>query len=469
MERGLSALAVQYLGYAAEITASRTDNTMREVINGAAEDFRLLERSSGTADYTALQQWTLRHPWIVSALYVPDDDPESAIFVREPGAEGEPNELDGEFYSTEGAVEYTWDPERLLSQLRQQVVRTPEIHAPHLPEAAELRQSSAIELVPRRIGAPVGRAGRLMSVTVPLSPPLEAWAIRATVDTTWVGTGWSSPRTLSLIISGIALLVVAAGTSVALRGLGRAAQANQLRAALIANVSHELRTPLAMIRLGAETLKKGDRVPQQMRDQMLDSMLREVLHLHHLVENVLDVARLQEAGKAPVFTPVNPAELVRSVVASYAAWFESKGFTVELDIREPVHTQLWDREAMARAVLNLIDNAIKYSRDDHVVTVGTRETEDSLEVWVSDRGIGIRPTEVSLIFDPYYRASFTDTESRRGAGLGLTLVQQIVRSHGGTIEVDSHPGIGSTFRLVFPLAGDEPESKLEAGFNVERA
>lgn len=451
MERGLTALSVQYLGYAAEITATRADNVVRELVTGAAEDFRLLERSSGTADYTALQQWTLRHPWVVSALYVPDDDPEQSIFVREAEPPGMGEELVGEFYTAQGAIEYTWDPEAVLSELRGSIVRTPEIHAPHLPEAEELRSSSRLQLVRRSDSPPVGRAGQTMMVTVPLSPPLSDWAIRASVETTWAGTGFSSPRILSLLISGVALAVVMLGTFFALRGLARAAEANHLRAALIANVSHELRTPLAMIRLGVETLKRGEgRIPQQTKDEMLDSMLRESLHLHHLVENVLDVARLQDGGKAPSFSTVDPSDLVRTVVSNYSAWFASKGFHVELELEDDVDEQSWDRDAISRAVLNLIDNAIKYSRDDKVVTVGVHQRESAIEIWVADRGLGIQPSEVTRIFDPYYRASFSDTESRRGAGLGLTLVQQIVAAHGGTIEVDSHPGIGSTFRLVFP-------------------
>lgn len=469
MEGGLTALAVQYLGYAAELTATRADAQMRDLMLEAAEDFRLLERSSGTADFTALQQWTLRHGWITSALYVPDDDPEETIFVREPSLDGNGSEeLRAEFFSAEGAVEYTWDPDRVLEILRQTAVRTPEIHAPHLPEADELRQTSRIALVRRDETPNVGRAGRTMRVAVPLAPPLQDWAIRASVETTWAGTGWSSPRTLSLVISALAILVVMIGTYFALRGLARVAEANELRGALIANVSHELRTPLAMIRLGAETLKRGDRLPPAARDQMLDSILREVLHLHHLVENVLDVARLAERGLRPTFGSVNPADLVRSVVADYSAWFESKGFTVQTEIEDEVEEQRWDREAISRAVLNLIDNAIKYSRDDRVVTVGIHQRTDEIEIWVADRGVGIHPAEVTRIFDPYYRASFSDTESRRGAGLGLTLVRQIVEAHGGTIEIDSHPGIGSTFRLVFPRQVQQHAAGNERELNAER-
>src|SRR5439155_8335662 len=111
----------------------------------------------------------------------------------------------------------------------------------------------------------------------------------------------------------------------------------------------------------------------------------------------------------------------------------------------------WDRDAVSRAVLNLIDNAIKYSGDDNKqIDVVLRQTEASIVIEVKDRGIGIDSDDLAHIFEPYYRAQFSDTQTRRGAGLGLTLVQQIVASHGGRIEVESQPLRGSTFRLLFP-------------------
>jgi signal transduction histidine kinase len=106
--------------------------------------------------------------------------------------------------------------------------------------------------------------------------------------------------------------------------------------------------------------------------------------------------------------------------------------------------------------LNLIDNAIKYSNEEKAIEVVLRQDEAHVIIEVKDRGIGIAAGDLARIFDPYFRAQFSDTITRRGAGLGLTLVQQILASHGGRVEVESVPGTGSTFRLMFPraLAGD---------------
>ena len=123
-----------------------------------------------------------------------------------------------------------------------------------------------------------------------------------------------------------------------------------------------------------------------------------------------------------------------------------------MQLDEAIDEQLWDREAVSRALLNLIDNAIKYSDDVKAIEVVLRQADGHVILEVKDSGIGIDQKELTRIFDPYYRAQFSDTQTRRGAGLGLTLVQQILASHGGRVEVESEPGKGSTFRLLFPFA-----------------
>src|SRR5207244_9215160 len=125
-----------------------------------------------------------------------------------------------------------------------------------------------------------------------------------------------------------------------------------------------------------------------------------------------------------------------------------------------IEEQLWDREAVSRALLNLVDNAMKYSGEVKQLHVILRQTEQHVVIEVRDRGIGIESADLQRIFDPYFRAQFSDTQTRRGAGLGLTLVQQIVVSHGGRIEVDSATGIGSTFRMLFPRGRSEAQQAV---------
>ena len=452
MERGANTLAVQFAGYAAEITARRVDAAIRAELSRANEEWQQIERGSNTPDDEAVRQWINNNEWIVTAIYVPDHDPASSVYVSEL-AEAKPNaqRLNREFFTSSGTVRYTFDPDRLLTRVHAAIRQQPLIRTAGMPGMLDLEQRAEVSVVPAPVKSGLTRLTNGFAFTSPLAAPLQKYAIRAAVPISYAGSGWENQRLVSLLVSLLALTLMAIGAALAMRGLRQEAETTKLRGALIANVSHELRTPLSMIRLGAETMKLGSRLSAKERSELEDQILREVLHLSHLVENVLDVARIQnQQARALAFTPVHPRDLVSMLVTSYESWIRSKGFTVSVDIDDNIEPQMWDRDAVSRALLNLIDNAIKYSGDDKRIDVCVRQTTEHVIIEVRDRGIGIDTRDLARIFDPYYRAKFSDTQTRRGAGLGLTLVQQIAASHGGRVEVDSEPGKGSTFRLLFP-------------------
>jgi signal transduction histidine kinase len=446
MESGANTVAVQYAGYASEITARRVDAAVRAEFTRANDEWQQIERGSNTPDDEAVRQWINSNEWIVTAIYVPDHDPASSVYVSELGeAESRAQRLSREFFTSSGTVRYTYDPQRLLTRVHPAIRQQPLIRTSMTTQRADVTVISSTAK-PGLIRLPNGFA-----FISPLAPPMQQYSIRAAVPTAYAGSGWENQRVVSFWVSLLALTLMAIGGFLAVRGLNQEAETMKLRGALIANVSHELRTPLSMIRLGAETLKRGARLKPEERSEIEDSILREVLHLSHLVENVLDVARIQnQQARALAFTPVHPRDLVSTLITSYESWIRSKGFTVSIDIDDQVEPQMWDRDAVSRALLNLIDNAIKYSGDDKRIDVCVRQTDQNVIIEVRDRGIGIDSRDLGKIFDPYYRAKFSDTQTRRGAGLGLTLVQQIAASHGGQVEVDSKPGEGSTFRLLFP-------------------
>ena len=464
MELGANDVAVQYAGYAAEITGRRVDAAVRSEFSRAWDEWQQVERRSPSPSITSLRDWIMKHEWIVSAIYVPDVDPENSIYASEIQAAGAGHgeaHLTREFYTATGTVRYTYDPVRLLTRLRGTIAQQPLVNTRANANNLGVTQRAEVALV--RIGRGYGLA-KLddgFVFTAPLAAPLEGYGIRAIVRTVYAGSGWQNHRVISLWLSFVALALTTLGAYMAMRGVKKESETTKLRAALIANVSHELRTPLSMIRLGAETLRRGAKLKESERQDIEEQILREVLHLSHLVENVLDVARIQhDQTKAVAVMPVYPRDLVTSLIATYKSWIESKGFTVTAKIEDGIGEQLWDREAVSRALLNLIDNAIKYSADDKVIDVVVRQTPTSVIVEVCDHGIGIEPRDLLRIFDPYFRAQFSDTQTRRGAGLGLTLVQQIVEAHGGRAEVESTPGAGSTFRLLFPRS---PEPSGVAG------
>ncbi|MGA7617225.1 MAG: HAMP domain-containing sensor histidine kinase [Thermoanaerobaculia bacterium] len=456
MEKGLDEFAVQYLAYVAETTARRTDAIIQSELTRSADEWQQIERMIDEPTFGSLQRWINRNPWIVSAIFVPDIEPENSIFVssiNEP-ASRKNDLLTNEFYTATGTMKYTYDPALLLETTGPTLKTEPVVATPHLPEARDIRKYTHTRVVPTgaSAGGLVQGAPEGLAVVVPLAAPMSRYAVRSSVEISVISAAWRNHRAVSIWLAAVAVGAFALGAMLALFGLRRQAEANRLRAALIANVSHELRTPLSMIRLGAETLKRGQKkLSPEQRTTIEDSILREAMHLSHLVENVLDVTRLARSSKPLVFAPVKPDELVESLISTYEGWIRSRGFTVETKIDALVPEQMWDRESISRALLNLIDNAMKYSADTRVVEVSLRQHDDAVVVAVRDHGIGIDEREIERIFEPYYRARFSDTETRRGAGIGLTLVRQIIEAHGGAIEVDSRPGEGSTFRMVFPM------------------
>ncbi|HVT45936.1 MAG TPA: HAMP domain-containing sensor histidine kinase [Thermoanaerobaculia bacterium] len=461
MERGLDSLSIQYLAYAAEVTARRADSTVRNTMNGTLEDWHEIERGNPNPDFESLQQWVGDNDWIVSAIFLPDSDPVHAIYFSDPEASRDGVRVTQEFFTPNGTVRYTYDPALLLDYAKRSVRQQPMIEERARPQERLLPSQSQIDLVAASTNG-VAETVDGFAVMVALGAPLEQFAVRASIRTDYIASGWENHRTVSVAFAAISFLLLVVGAGFAIRGLTRETEAAKLRAALIANISHELRTPLSMIRLGAETLKRSERLAENERNDLQESILREVIHLNHLVENVLDVARLQKSTRPLAFTPVRPAELVRTLLTTYRSWIENRGFTLEADIDESIEEQMWDRDGVSRALLNLIDNAIKYSSSDPRLHVSLTQREHAVEISVTDHGIGVSGREIQRIFEPYFRATFSDTETRRGAGLGLTLVHQIMRSHGGRVDVDSLPGSGSTFKLSFPRAkrvqGTEPAS-----------
>ncbi len=447
MENGVTTLARQYASYSGEISARRTDTAVSAELARAGEEWQKIERRMSTPTAESLRGWIGDNDWIVSAMFVPDGDPATSIYASEPNGNGHRGaRLTREFFTPSGTVRFTFDAERLLNHA------SAALHQPLLERGREIREQAQVTLVPRPAKDGLMGSGAGFSFIAPLAPPLDRYAIRSFVPATYDGSSfWGNPRVISTWVSLVAVLLTALGAVIALRGLRKEAETMKLRGALIANVSHELRTPLAMIRLGAETLKRGGtKLRDKDRHDIEEQILREVLHLSHLVENVLDVARIQNRStKALSFQPVFPRELLTSLLATYESWIQSKGFTLTVNL-DDIGEQLWDRDAVSRSVLNLIDNAIKYSGDIRQLAIALRQTDGHVVIEVRDRGIGIASTDLERIFDPYYRATFSDTQTRRGAGLGLTLIQQIMLSHGGRVEVESQLGDGSTFRLHFP-------------------
>jgi signal transduction histidine kinase len=259
--------------------------------------------------------------------------------------------------------------------------------------------------------------------------------------------------TLFTAALGVLVAVIAAGSVFTWRLMRRETEIAQLKSDFVANVSHDLKTPLSVIRMFGETLEMG-RVPEEGRRQEYYRVItRESERLSRLIDNVLDFSRI-EGGRQryePTPTPVEP--LVRETVDAFAYPLEQQGFAVDVRVEADLPDVPLDAEAVGQALTNLIDNAIKYSADRRAIVVEARRDGDWLVLAVADRGIGIPPAEQRRIFEKFYRVGRSETQGRRGSGVGLALVRHVVEAHGGTVGVESAPGEGSRFTLRLPLAG----------------
>jgi signal transduction histidine kinase len=184
----------------------------------------------------------------------------------------------------------------------------------------------------------------------------------------------------------------------------------------------------------------------------------ESRRLTQLIDNVLDFARMEAGRKKYRFANADLARLVSDVVKPYEDHIRSSGFRLSVNLEESLPPALVDREAVSQAVLNLVDNALKYSTDRKHLSIRVWKCKGEVAIQVADQGIGIPESEQRRIFDKFYRVSTGLVHDTKGSGLGLTLTNRIVEAHGGRIEVDSRPGSGSRFTIFLPIspAGSEP-------------
>jgi len=255
-------------------------------------------------------------------------------------------------------------------------------------------------------------------------------------------------------------LMLLAGLVLVWTNVRRELKLSRLKSDFVANVSHELKTPLALIRLFAETLELG-RVPTEEKKQQYHRIInKESRRLTQLINNILDFSRIEAGRKEYRLVRTDLAAVVRDVVDAYRFPIEHQGFTLDLAVAEDLPEMETDPEALSQALINLLNNAIKYSPADKSIAVSVRRQGDRVLVSVADRGIGIPKAEQKRIFEKFYRVESSLVHSTKGSGLGLALVQHITEAHGGRVEVTSAPGEGSTFTLSLPVRGeaaaDEP-------------
>jgi two-component system, OmpR family, phosphate regulon sensor histidine kinase PhoR len=224
-----------------------------------------------------------------------------------------------------------------------------------------------------------------------------------------------------------------------------------IRRDFVANVSHELRTPLASIRAIAETLHDGALHDPDVALPFLETIIREADRLGRISQDLLTLSDAE--SKAPAKNSFDLAGLMREVVGRSEAHAQQSNVKLQLRV-EPDLSLTASRDQIEQVLVNLIDNAIKYSAGEGVVSIEASGGEDKVIISVSDTGIGIRQQDLPRIFERFYRVDKARSRESGGTGLGLSIVKNIVEGHGGDVKVSSELNRGSTFTVNIPNVKD---------------
>ena len=237
------------------------------------------------------------------------------------------------------------------------------------------------------------------------------------------------------------------------RDVRRELRLAEMRSRFVAAVSHELKTPLTGIRMFAEMMHMGRPIDPDTQAEYLETIVNESERLTRLLNNVLDFSRIEQGQKTYHPEPNDLAEIVRATARTMTYPLEQEHFALHVEIEDNLPPVCVDRDGIEQAILNLLTNAMKYSGERRDIDLLLRSEEGREIIEVSDHGVGIDPVEQVRIFEQFYRVLSPDNEGIPGTGLGLTLVQHIVRAHGGTVTVRSTLGEGSTFSMHLPMEG----------------
>lgn len=274
-------------------------------------------------------------------------------------------------------------------------------------------------------------------------------------------------RLLEVTMVSLSAIVIVIGAIAIILVSEKERRVSTLKSEFVANVSHELKTPLALVRMFAEMLQSGRVQSDAKRQEYLDIIVRESERLSALIENVLDFARLERGRGSYEFAEGDVGDAVVRAANVYRYRAEREGVRLVVDVEPNLPRAHIDERAIQLAVVNLVDNALKYAPGGEEIVVRVGAQRDSVQVSVVDEGPGVPPDERQRIFERFVRLPSRGDSPVRGSGIGLALVKHIAESHGGRAWVSSrgdpqHLGQkGSTFSFSIPAAGPRGSHRME--------
>jgi two-component system, OmpR family, phosphate regulon sensor histidine kinase PhoR len=227
-------------------------------------------------------------------------------------------------------------------------------------------------------------------------------------------------------------------------------QMDQIRREFVANVSHELRTPLSILRGYIEVLLDEPETPREELARILSIMERHSKRLQRLVDDLLSLAQLESSGATLELSAVRVDELFNNLIRDWKEKLAAKNLKVIVDLTPEALTLHADGTRLEEVLYNLLDNAVKFSRENGEICLRATRLGSDMVLSVSDNGLGIGKEHLSRIFERFYRADKARSRELGGTGLGLAIVKHIAQLHGGRVEAESELGRGTSIRIVLP-------------------
>ena len=313
-----------------------------------------------------------------------------------------------------------------------------------------------------RLVGPDGRTWRSLGEHDDAKPP--RWVTSSTAypfSVEWnIGPLETADRRARILrygsLAGIALASVAVALAVSLRSIRRRLELAELKTQFVANVSHELKTPLTLIRMYSDLSRLGYAKSREDFERGLAIVARESETLELLIDNVLELSRMDAGAKSYSLGLEDLGPLTDEIVAEYGPYLESAGVAASVETQPDLPLVSIDRSAYSQCLRNLLSNAAKYSSDRREVEVRVERTQGDVTVTVADRGRGISSSECHRVFDRFYRVPSSADDTAAGTGLGLAIVRGIVEGHDGRVWASPREGGGTKFVLRFPGAKSPP-------------
>lgn len=237
----------------------------------------------------------------------------------------------------------------------------------------------------------------------------------------------------------------------AIRSTAKVVELARLKSEFVSTVSHEFRTPLMSIRYLSEMLDGGRVKGVDKKKIYYGKIKKESERLSQLIENMLDFSKIEAGMKEYKFDELNVKELVEEVAGRFKEYMADKKMIFECEIQNGLPDVRADREAISRALFNLLDNAVKYSGKNPVVHLRAFFKDETVSLEVKDTGAGINKDDQKKVFEKFYRSSHSSSKRIEGSGIGLTLVEHIIKAHGGRVTMESDLGQGTTVTLKLPV------------------